>query len=214
LNFSMLEGNATSDSRQEALTLSCAENYLGVRCADCRLGSYRVRSTCRKCPNTAWLLFLLFALALLAAVAAAVYLSKKKINFAGLSIGVDFVQALSMFAGFQFDWPPAIVQLFNAFSLLNFNFDILAPECSVSLNFEAKWYIVQLLPGLLFAGIGVVLVGTKAIQLVQVKLLHTLPLGALSAVSTVDVCIGVCFSGVFMLYFGTYCHCAIPCRSC
>ena len=51
----------------------------------------------------------------------------------------DFLQVLSMFAGFNFDWPPEVLALFDAFSLVNFNFELLAPECSVSLNFEAKW---------------------------------------------------------------------------
>jgi hypothetical protein len=51
----------------------------------------------------------------------------------------DFVQVLAMFAGFDFDWPPAVKAIFNAFSLVNFNFELLAPECSVSINFEAKW---------------------------------------------------------------------------
>ena len=35
---------------------------------------------------------LLFALGITALVAAAVYLSKKRLNMAGLSIGVDFLQ--------------------------------------------------------------------------------------------------------------------------
>jgi hypothetical protein len=49
------------------------------------------------------------------------------------------MQVLSMFLGFNFDWPPAIKGIFNLFSLVNFNFELLAPECSVSINFEAKW---------------------------------------------------------------------------
>ncbi len=48
---------------------------------------------------------------------------------------------LSMFLGFNFDWPPAIKGIFNLFSLINFNFELLAPECSVSINFEAKWCV-------------------------------------------------------------------------
>jgi hypothetical protein len=54
----------------------------------------------------------------------------------------DFVQVLSMFAGFGFDWPPVIKTVFSAFSLVNFNFELLAPECSVSLNYESKWWVV------------------------------------------------------------------------
>jgi hypothetical protein len=67
---------------------ACSKNYDGLRCSFCRTGSYRLRSRCATCPNTAWLLFLGFSLALVCAVAAAVYLSKKRINMAGLSIGV------------------------------------------------------------------------------------------------------------------------------
>jgi hypothetical protein len=55
------------------------------------------------------------------------------------------MQVLSMFAGFGFDWPPAIKGIFNVFSLVNFNFELLAPECSVSLNYEAKWYVARAL---------------------------------------------------------------------
>jgi hypothetical protein len=53
----------------------------------------------------------------------------------------DFVQVLAMFSGFDFDWPPAVKTLYNFFSLLNFNFDLLAPECSLSINFETKWSV-------------------------------------------------------------------------
>ena len=54
----------------------------------------------------------------------------------------DFMQVLSMFANFGFAWPPAITSLFNLLSLVNFNLELLAPECSVSLDFEAKWCVV------------------------------------------------------------------------
>jgi hypothetical protein len=63
----------------------CARNYQGQLCALCREGSFRRGG---KCPNNAWLLFLGFAGAIVACVAAAVYLSKKRINMAGLSVGV------------------------------------------------------------------------------------------------------------------------------
>jgi hypothetical protein len=56
----------------------------------------------------------------------------------------DFLQVLSMFAGFDFDWPGPVMAIYNAFSLVNFNFELLAPECSVSINFETKWCAVCL----------------------------------------------------------------------
>ncbi len=57
----------------------------------------RLKGRCATCPNTAWLLFLSFALAIVACVAAAVYLSKKRINMAGLSVGV--VRSPDMYRG-------------------------------------------------------------------------------------------------------------------
>ncbi len=119
-----------------------------------------------------------------------------------LAFEQDFLQALSVFANFKFDWPPAVSAMLSAFSLVNFNFELLAPECSVSLNFEAKWYIIQSLPLILLAGIGVVFVGTRTLQWIQQRLFHSLPFGALSTLSLLDVSFGILISGLSVLYFG------------
>ncbi len=68
--------------------LGCARYYSGVRCAECTLGAYRRGGQCRACPDTAWLLLVSFCAAVVGAVAAAVYLNGKRINMAGLSVGV------------------------------------------------------------------------------------------------------------------------------
>ncbi len=48
----------------------------------------RLREKCRKCPNTAWLLFLLFSVGLVCLAPVSVYLSRKRLNLAVLGIGV------------------------------------------------------------------------------------------------------------------------------
>jgi hypothetical protein len=53
----------------------------------------------------------------------------------------DFVQVLSMFAGFGFEWPSSIKALFGTLSFTNFNLDLVAPVCSVTLTFETKWWV-------------------------------------------------------------------------
>jgi hypothetical protein len=49
----------------------------------------------------------------------------------------DFLQVLSIFASFNFEWPPALVALYNAFSLASFNLELLAPECRWEYNIVA-----------------------------------------------------------------------------
>ena len=50
-----------------------------------------------------------------------------------LVLGQDFLQVLSIFASFDFEWPPALVKLYTAFSLAGFNLELLAPECRFEL---------------------------------------------------------------------------------
>jgi hypothetical protein len=38
-----------------------------------------------------------------------------------------------MFAGFNFDWPPTLKAVYNAFSLAAFNLELLAPGTSACL---------------------------------------------------------------------------------
>ena len=71
----------------------CSQYYTGPRCATCAVGAYRVRSECRACPNNAWLLIMVCSVGLLILVAASVYLTKKKVSLAALSIGVVRVVA-------------------------------------------------------------------------------------------------------------------------
>ena len=80
--------NYTVASDAAGDVVACGPNYSGERCGNCRVGSYRLNGGCKTCPNTAWLLFLAFFGAIIVCVALAVWLSSKKINFAGLSIGV------------------------------------------------------------------------------------------------------------------------------
>jgi hypothetical protein len=69
--------------------LACLLTCLLARLLACLLApSPRLDERCVKCPNTAWLLFLMFSIALLTLVAVSVYLSKKRLNLAALGIGM------------------------------------------------------------------------------------------------------------------------------
>lgn len=76
-------------------------------------------------------------------------------------------------------------------------------ECSLSVNFEAKWYIVEALPIMLAGSIVVVVLGVRLLQWAQRTMLRRLPFGATSDTSLTDVVIGIFITGLFYLYFRT-----------
>ena len=115
--------------------------------------------------------------------------------------GQDFLQIISIFSAFDFDWPPLLLSIYNSLSLAAFNLEFLAPECSFSVNYESKWLVTQSLPVLLFASVVIVLFATRALQWIQRKVFHVLPFGATGDINLVDVCIGILISGSYYLYF-------------
>jgi hypothetical protein len=113
-----------------------------------------------------------------------------------------------MFTSMQFEWPPVLLKLYNGLSLVNFNLELLAPECNFTVNYEQKWFVTQLLPLILGGAILVVLVATKVLQWIQRVVFRVLPFGATSDTNLVDTCIGIFITGVFHLYL---CEASLPC---
>ena len=80
-------------------------------------------------------------------------------------------------------------------------------ECSLSVAFEAKWYIVEALPIMLAVSIVVVVAGVRVMQVCQRVVFRRLPFGATSDTSLTDVVIGIFITGLFYLYFRTWFAC-------
>ena len=72
-------------------------------------------------------------------VALLVLARRHGVNLSALGIGVDFLQVVSLFSSFGFEWPIQLRSLFNASSVSSFNEQLFAPECSVGTwSFKAK----------------------------------------------------------------------------
>ncbi len=87
--------------------ISEAPNFRCSSCNTCDRGPsgtgscqayYRRGGECLKCPNMAWVLILLFIVVALGCCLAGYFLSRKQVNLAFLSIGVDYFQILAIFA--------------------------------------------------------------------------------------------------------------------
>jgi heme/copper-type cytochrome/quinol oxidase subunit 2 len=74
-------------------------------------------------------------------------LNRKKMHLAFISIGVDYMQVLAIFARSKVQWPPFIREMFRWMSMFNLNIDITAPECTIpEVSYSMKWFAIQLLP--------------------------------------------------------------------
>ena len=134
---------------------TCATGYTGERCSQCLLGYYRVGGECEQCPDTAWILILV-GLLLVIGVCVGVYYLSRIMSMALVTIGVDYLQVLALFAASKVQWPSFISSLLNLLSAFNINLDLVAPECTVpDLGFEFKWAILVSAPLMLAAGLTV-----------------------------------------------------------
>ena len=95
------------------------------------------------------------------------------------------------------------MDLYHSLSLASFNLQLLAPECSITINYEDRWLVTAALPLILVGAVLVVVAATRCLQCVQRNVLHTLPFGATSDTSLTDTCIGILISGNYYLYFRT-----------
>lgn len=124
----------------------CAEGYEGEVCRECSFRWYRVQEQCVPCPDHAWLLILGFITAVIAVGAVAYWLNKRRVNLSGLTVGVDFAQSASVFARFEFAWPPLLLDAFKFISLFTLNIDVVAPSCSIKWSYSLRFYSIQAVP--------------------------------------------------------------------
>jgi hypothetical protein len=156
---------------------NCSEAYAGQRCSLCAPGHYRVTGKCEVCPKCPVCMYLIFIGAGILGATIAHYLSKKRIECAVFSIGVDYFQVLAMLMRADVAWPAAVRNLYHWLSIFNFNLDLLAPECSLpSFPYWQKWVVIEMLPlfcFLIFISFHLAKVFHKRVVLGRTKKLHS-----------------------------------------
>lgn len=79
------------------------------------------------------------------------YIRRMKIyqsSFALMNIVINFLQTIWMLRKVRLDWPPELIAIIDYINFLNFNVELISPECllKMSLNFSQKSRIVLALP--------------------------------------------------------------------
>jgi hypothetical protein len=119
-----------------------------TRCTLCTaLTHYKMDGVCERCPDNPGLLLALIIAGGVFAMIGGYVLGQRNFNMAFLSIGIDYLQVLALFAGSNIRWPSWMSRLFQILSIFNFNVDVTAPECLIpELPFFTKWMAMMGLP--------------------------------------------------------------------
>eukprot|EP01048_Picozoa_sp_COSAG05_P004630 COSAG05_NODE_257_length_12748_cov_68.067120_1_plen_1550_part_10 len=127
----------------------CAEGYDSFRCGQCAPGFYRDAGECSTCPTTPqWLvvlacsLMMIFCLYTLNAVS-------RWFRSGALSIALDWAQTITIISSFSLEWPHNLRSLLSSISLVMFNTEYFAPECSFKSDYWGNWGLRLTLPFLI-----------------------------------------------------------------
>jgi len=129
----------------------CSDGYTSkppyFACSSCANGYYRRGMECIRCPDSPWMLVIGFVLLAVSMCVGGYILNKHNVNIAFLSIAVDYMQVISMFANSRIAWPKEIKDLLHILSAFNLNIEIIAPECiKPDLSYAQKWSGIMMLP--------------------------------------------------------------------
>jgi len=158
----------------------CAKGYNSTRCAECwmecnenvadngfncfdessegyewwnpkRSQWFRYTKQCRECPRIVFLptlLGLMFGIGLM--VPLIFKLSENSKFASAINITLTFCQILAVFARFNIVWPTTMTWMWENLSLLNLNFQLLAPECVLNWKWIHTYLITVSAPVALF----------------------------------------------------------------
>lgn len=128
---------------------TCSAGYKGERCAVCTGGYYKINGRCQPCPDAPWVIVFMAVLIALTGGYIAYKLHKKNVSLGILSIGIDYFQVLAIFGSANVVWPQSLTNLYNLFSVFNFNIDVAAPDCwnnDLTVSFKDKWIAITVFP--------------------------------------------------------------------
>lgn len=130
----------------------CARGYSGRLCGSCAAGYYSLRNRCLACARyQAALVGAALCVLTLATGCALIWfnLSTYAHRFVAAMIGLQALQISAMFGRLELDFGAIANAYFSVASLLNVNFQLTSPECSLARSIDAwtfKWILTLLLP--------------------------------------------------------------------
>lgn len=119
------------------------------RCGECNPRThFRLDGICELCPQNPLLLFLMICAVGIAGCICLYMLTAMQVNIAIFTIGVDYMQILSLLRKSKVAWPDDLLFLLKYFHWFNFDIDTTGPECAARelFTFTNKWWLKAFLP--------------------------------------------------------------------
>jgi hypothetical protein len=126
--------------------MSCAEGYTGDRCGACQTGWVLQDQACKVCPEGSPGLFFILLVIVFVFLVYVMLQSAKLFKCGAMTIGADFIQTTALYVGFPLLWPKTLFDMFSVFSVLNFNYDLAFPGCTVKLSWYNSWIMTLVSP--------------------------------------------------------------------
>jgi hypothetical protein len=131
---------------------NCKDGYVGHRCSTCAKQFYRFQSECLACGDQPPLWPFAVAGALLFVYIA--YQADKLLSgiknvselMAPFMILVTFFQTMALLLQISLAWPPELKELLKLMSFINFNIEIMRPDCNIEWNAEKKMQFYLCMP--------------------------------------------------------------------
>ena len=161
-----IPGSCLADGDMTNGGSKCAIGYANTappwRCGQCDVANnfYMSAGRCVKCPVAPQVLLVIYVVAVLFIAGASYFLERANIHVAFASIGIDFFQVVSSFAGVNANWPtalPSLRTLLVVLSAANLNIEVVAPECYLpGVTYISKFSGIVVIPLALAAILAVV----------------------------------------------------------
>ncbi|KAK3242317.1 hypothetical protein CYMTET_47989 [Cymbomonas tetramitiformis] len=126
----------------------CDKGFTGRLCMRCETGFFATNDNCVRCPSGFWVKLGFTLSVVVAVVAAWIFLGVIMAGtFQSLSILLMYLQIGSMLQGFKLDWPNAVKEWAEVQTIVNFDVDLITPQCVIEdYGFEWSFYLQMLLP--------------------------------------------------------------------
>ena len=115
----------------------CATNlgYTGDFCGSCIANYYKSDVYCKPCPNNDYLIYIYGAIGLILLTVLLIFLATKgKFVFKISGVVMTFFQTIVEFSFIELEWTKKMKDIFQYFTIFNFDIDLLSVECQLDPN--------------------------------------------------------------------------------